>query len=262
MKRHSLLLVFTVLCASLVAIAHQGILFAAVTGDEDAVILNRGNEFYAAKGYQSALENYLELIERGIMHPYLYYNLGNTYYKLEEIGYAVLYLEKALALKPFDRDTRENLEYVRRSLRERVIPLYNESFFRFLRNVVTYIEPRSLAYFELVVFSILVLSFCGFIFFPLLREKLKKYMVACAMVFVISTVATFSYHSYDKKHPHGIVVEKQIEVMSAPIAESEVLFTIYEGTKTKLLEARDNWIRITLTDGREGWIFKQSLVFI
>ena len=102
-------------------------------GREAADIYNKANQYYASNDFQSALSNYLVLIERGVKNPHLYYNLGNTYFKLGELGYAILYYEKALALRSSDRETRENLEYAKRSLKERVLPLYSESFFEFLR---------------------------------------------------------------------------------------------------------------------------------
>ena len=225
-------------------------------------IYNEANEHYSSKDYQNALLLYNELIERGVKNPYLFYNLGNTYFKLRQIGYAVLYYEKALALKPFDRDTRKNLEYTRRSLKERILPLYSEGFFKLLRITSSYIRPGLLAIFELFFFTCFILFALFFIFMQYSRNKLKKHLVVFALLFLIFGAAAFSYHFNEKNHPKGIVVKKEIEVLSAPIAESEVLFTLYEGTKTKSLEIREGWIRMRLNDGREGWILTQGIVFI
>lgn len=232
------------------------------TGRQDEVIYNSANEYYSARDFQNALDLYLELIERGVRNPYLYYNLGNTYFKLGEIGYAVLYYEKALSLKPFDRDIRENLEYARRSIKERILPLYIESFFRYLKIVYSYIKAKNLVYIETFFFTFLIAICFLYIFSPYKRQTLKKYLIPGVLLFLIFLAAAFSYRSYEKRHPKGIVVEKEIEVLSAPIAESDVLFVLYEGTKTKLLETRGEWLRISLADGREGWIFRQSIVFI
>ena len=228
---------------------------------EAADIYNKANQFYASNDFQSALSNYLVLIERGVKNPHLYYNIGNTYFKLGEIGYAILYYEKTLAIKPFDRETRENLEYVKRSLKERVLPLYSESFFKILRVIYSYLNLRNIAFIELFVFTVLIALCYLYLFSPYKRYILKKYFVLCVVVFVVFSAASFFYQSNEKKHPKGIVVEKEIEVMTAPIAESDVLFVLHEGTSTKLLETREKWLLISLADGREGWVYTQGIVF-
>jgi tetratricopeptide (TPR) repeat protein len=238
-----------------------GILYCTQRGGDEN-IYNSANQYYASKEYQNALRLYSELIERGIKNPHLFFNLGNTYFKLGQLGYAILYYEKALSLRPFDRDTRENLDYARRSLKERVFPLYSESFFKFLRVVSSYIKPSFFAILELLFFTGFILFMQLFLFIPLSRNKLKKYILLFSILFFVFGISTFSYQSYEKKHPKGIVVEGETYVLSAPITESEVLFSLYEGTRLKLLEARGEWLRIILEDGREGWILAQSTVFI
>ena len=231
-------------------------------GRDAAEIYNKANQYYAANDFQSALASYLVLIERGVKNQNLYYNLGNTYFKLGEKGYAILYYEKALDLRPFDRETRENLDFVNRSLKEKVLPLYSENFFNFLRVTYSYLNMRNIAILELVFFTILI-AFCYlYLFIPYKRQTLKKYFILSAVLFIIFSTAAFLYHSNEKKHPKGIVVEKEVEVLTAPIAESDVLFVLYEGTTTKLLERRDKWLLISLSDGREGWVYTLGIVFI
>jgi tetratricopeptide (TPR) repeat protein len=228
---------------------------------EAAEFYNKANQFYAANDFQSALDSYLVLIERGVKNHHLYYNLGNTYFKLGETGYAILYYEKALDLRPFDRETRENLEFAKGSLKEKVLPLYSESFFNFLRVTYSYLNLRNIAILELVFFTILI-AFCYlYLFISYKRQVLKKYFILSVVLFIIFSIAAFLYQSNEKKHPKGIVVEKEVEVLTAPIAESDVLFILYEGTSTKLLEKRDEWLLISLSDGREGWVYTQGIVF-
>ena len=108
----------------------------------------------------------------------------------------------------------------------------------------------------LIIFSLLS------VFIPYSRNKFRKHLILFSMLFIIFGIAAFSHHTYEKNHPKGIVIENEVEVLNAPIAESEIIFTLYEGTKAKLLEARGEWIRIILDDGREGWTLSQGIVFI
>ena len=229
---------------------------------DNAAIYNKAAGAYASKDYRTALKLYQDLIERGVKNAELFYNLGNTYYKAGKLGYAILYFERALALQPFDRDIRKNLEYTRRSLKERIRPLYNERVFAFFRDLASYVKPGVAAYAELFFFTLAIAVLNIHVFFPFTRVKTKKYLYACAALLVVSAGILLWYQSFEKNHPRGIIVERETRVLSAPIAESETLFTLYEGSETRLREARGNWVRILLADGREGWTLAQNILFI
>ena len=87
-------------------------------------------------------------------------------------------------------------------------------------------------------------------------------MYATAALFILSLIGTAGYHLNRMNHPRGVVTEKKIEVLSAPIGESEVVFTLHEGVKATLRESRGEWIRISIADGREGWIKDNRMDFI
>jgi tetratricopeptide (TPR) repeat protein len=234
----------------------------AELSEESAKMYNEANDFYSSKEYGKALNIYTELIERGIKNPSLFYNLGNTYFKLGQIGYAILYYEKAVSLKPFDRDIRNNLEYARRSMEERIQPLYNEGLFNFLRTTYSFVKPWLLAVFELVFFTGFIVFSILFILLPYQRQRFKKQVLVFGILFFVFGVCAFSRTAYEKANPKGIVVEEAVEVLSAPIVESEPVFQLYEGTRTKVLETRGDWIRIRINDGREGWILQQDIALI
>ncbi len=46
---------------------------------------------------------------------------------------------------------------------------------------------------------------------------------------------------------------------SAPTLNAEEIFKIHEGTKVMVIDAIDNWKKITLADGKEGWIIADDL---
>jgi tetratricopeptide (TPR) repeat protein len=229
---------------------------------ENAGIYNRANEYFAAKDYRNALKLYRELVERGVENASLYFNLGNTYFKAGDLGYAVLYYEKSLALAPFDRDIRANLGYARRSLKERVRPLYNERLYAFFRSFSALLKPGAIAYIELFFFLLSVGVANLAFFMPYARSKLKRPLYTCLALFALSAFSLLWYAGYEKNHPRGIVVEKQVLVLGAPIAESEALFTLYEGTEMRVREARGDWARVSVADGREGWVLAQNIRFI
>ena len=229
---------------------------------ENADIYNSANELYTKKEYHEALELYQELANRGIQNPSLYYNLANTNFKIGNIGYAVLYFERALLLKPFDRDIRSNLDHVRAQLEDKIRPLYDEGIFRLLRRLFSFLRLKITASLEIILFTSLVVLLLFFLFLPHSRHRLKNPLIVVGTVYMIILIGMIAQSSHERKYPKGIILQKVLEVKSSPLAESETLFTLHEGTKFKLIEQRGEWIRFSTQDGRQGWILQESVELI
>ena len=68
------------------------ILFAASAKE----VMQTANEFYRNGDYENAIELYEELTYQGYEGVSLFFNLGNSYYRIGKIGYAILNYERAL----------------------------------------------------------------------------------------------------------------------------------------------------------------------
>jgi tetratricopeptide (TPR) repeat protein len=240
-------------------LSSAGIAFA----DSDAAkIYNRANKLYADKEYNRALELYLELVDRGIENAALYYNLANTYFKAGIIGKAVLYYERALYLKPLDRDIRDNLKFVRMSLEDKISPLYSERMHRVLQLIGAIFNLKVVLVIELFFFSAL----CALLILRALSHSgsrlLRQFIILCGIFFAVSIAGMTTYVVNERRHPAGIVLEKEVDVKSSPIPESEKVFELHEGTKVKIIERRNEWIRFRIADGREGWTRADTIALI
>lgn len=95
----------------------------AETGAIADSLWNRANVLYADTHYQEALDNYMEIERSGKESATLYYNMGNTYFQMRYIAYAILYYEKALRLEPNNPDIAYNLEIAREQCIDRIEPV-------------------------------------------------------------------------------------------------------------------------------------------
>jgi tetratricopeptide (TPR) repeat protein len=243
----------------LVLVLPASVLFCS---QDNASLYNSANELYAEGKYQEALDTYQNVLERGVKNPALYYNTANTYFKLGKIGYARLFYERALLLAPFDRDVRNNMQYLSESMKERIVPLYSESFFKNVSNITSYSTLRMMTFIEIFFLAVFAATAHIYLLVPSVRDRVRRWVYTTGIIFVLLLSGIVSYRLYTKKHPHGVVTEKSIEVLSAPVGESEVIFVLFEGTKASLKENRGDWIRIWIADGREGWIQKDRIDFI
>ena len=86
-------------------------------------LLNKANNHYLEGNFDKAAELYQTLVDSGYHNAELYFNLGNSYFKLNRIPYAILNYERAYLLKPNDEDIEFNLEFARTYTVDRIEPL-------------------------------------------------------------------------------------------------------------------------------------------
>lgn len=230
--------------------------------EEAALLYNRANQHYIRKEYRKARVLYQELVDRGIENSSLYYNLANTHYKLGEKGQAVLFYERALRLRPLDREIRSNLRFVQKSLEDQITPLYNERFTRSAVTILSIFTANTLAYIELALFIITVGFFIGAVLFPALRNRLRNACMVSSVFLLLSLSGLLARRYQQHSHPRAVILAEQIDIRSSPIAESEVLFTLHDGTRVRIIERRGEWVRFQIADGREGWLLMKDLELI
>ena len=115
------------------------LLLAVTTGVHAAPARDNARDFiaamaaYKAQDYPAAIEILETIVKNGVVNGQLYYNLGNAYLKNNDLGRALLWYERALALLPNDPDLRFNADFARSLTRdaseETATPLVRIFFF-------------------------------------------------------------------------------------------------------------------------------------
>ena len=97
--------------------------FQVVSASEWDVYLKEGNKAYSEGKYEDALTYYSKILKNDFEGGELYFNLGNTYYKLDEIGKSIYYYEKALKFIEGDETLEQNLEIARLKIIDKIEPI-------------------------------------------------------------------------------------------------------------------------------------------
>ena len=216
-----------------------------------------GVEAYTAGDYASALKDFEDVRETGLMSKELYYNLGNSYLRSGEIAQAILWYERACRLDPSDADIRYNLEYARALTQDRIdeVP---EMFFQQWRRGVCYLLPSnawaviglvSLALFVACVLLFLLGSTAG-------RRKLGFFL---GIAFLVVALLGWDFAQWQRsealRQDMAIVMKPVSSVKSSPSADgAKDLFILHEGTRVRILDNVGGFSNIELADGRQGWI--------
>ena len=221
-----------------------------------------GAEAYAAGEWEKARSAWLGIEETGLESPDLYINIGDACYKLGEPGGAVLWYERALKLSPSDRTARYNLEFVQRSLQDKIEEVPEFFLKGWLRRIGYWMSSDAWAGLFL---GFLSLFLAALLLFALpARPGLRKTGFFSAIVLVLLALGCLAASLGQKRHylrtDRAVVMSPVVSVSSSPGGSaSKNLFVLHEGTRVQLLEEIGGWCNIELADGRQGWMPAENL---
>ena len=219
------------------------------------------NNLYKNEKFEEAIEQYKAIESQELTSSELYYNLGNSYYKLNKVGPSIYYYEKALKLNPLNEDVKNNLIFAKRLALDNIEALPQTVFQKLNKNYVQKLSYNQWAIVA-VVFSILASLLFLLFYFSETPSKKRFYFVTSiiSFFFLISTIfITYTQHNFTIKNKEAIVFAEETEVRNAPTLNSEEVFTLHEGTKVIVLDEVDNWKKIKLIDGKIGWIISSEI---
>lgn len=227
---------------------------------EDLMI--EANALYNESAYDSAARVYENIINNGYSSATLYYNLGNTYYKLRNYPLAILYYEKSLKLDPNNSDTKHNINIAKAFICDKIeeVPeLFIKTWWNKLGNIFS-INTWTI----ITLISIGITLICLFLYITARTRVLKKSMFFTSLLLIIFSIGTFSItlkkYNYLENHNEGIVINPTITVKSSPSSSSVDLFVLHEGSKVKILDRTDKWEKIKIANGSIGWLPSSSVI--
>ncbi|MEM7163349.1 MAG: tetratricopeptide repeat protein [Bacteroidota bacterium] len=231
---------------------------------QDSIIsFDLGNTAYKEGNYTEAINHYEDLIE-DYQSPDLFKNLGNAYFRQNELGKAILFYEKALKINPSDEDALFNLAYANNLTVDRLGEEGDDRLKTFFRGIVGSTAANNWAFLSIIM----AFLFFGCLVLMILKKNIRIKRIlflasaGIALLFLISVVFAYQSKQMATKHSHAIITDQKVDVRSEPNSESKELFVLHEGAKVELLESSKEWIEIMLPNGSKGWLEKSNLAEI
>lgn len=217
----------------------------------------KGNALYQKGQYQQAVEEYENVIkEDKLQSAELYFNLANSYYKLNKVAPSIYNYEKALVLKPHDEQTLNNLKFAKKLTIDEIKEVPKVGFAKLIQNFTGIFDYNTWAKIAVGIAFAFLLSFIGYYFSQLTLSK-RIYFIGMFILLVallLSVAAGMSEKSHFENDRPAIVFAEMSEVRSEPQKAGSAVFLLHEGAKVYVMETVGTWKRIELTDGTEGWI--------
>lgn len=218
-------------------------------------LAHQADELYRHGAYDSSAALYEEALAEGFTSAELHYNLGNAYYRLKQLGQAILHYERALRLKPTMKEAKENLALANSKTQDRITELPRLFLVNWYNALSTHITPRTWRIIWIVLFALLAAAIATFLLSHelSLRKATFSLAIASAVLLLLATVLLLSSTHHFNAHAEAIVIEEAIAVRNSPEQQSLEKLILHEGTKVSITESLAGWEKITLADGTTGW---------
>ncbi len=235
----------------------------AFSTNPDDVFLS-ANEAYAAGEYERAVELYEELVSMEYQYFALYYNLGNAYFKSNQIAPAILYYEKALELNPSHNDVIFNLNVANTRIVDKIDKVPEFFIWKWWRAFYNAFPMDIWALTGLVLFILSLVSLMVYFLTSSLIIQKAGFWLALILFFfsLISLNNARIQNRRIAKQDTAIVYSPVVTVKSSPSQESVDLFVLHEGSKVYIKEELNEWYRIRIDNGSEGWIKGEKIRLI
>lgn len=223
-------------------------------------IFEKSNAFYTDGKYQMAIDGYKDILNSGFESAELYYNLGNAFYKLNNIPESNFFYEKARSISPTDEDILINLSYAQNLRIDKIEKLPITQTQNLKINILNLLSERGWSVLLIILAWIACVSFV--LYLSVNNSGNKRIFFTQFIILMIGFIVVFTIN-YEKKNLNNekfaIIYDKEIEVWSEPNKISELKFLLHEGTKVKQVDTIQDWVNIQLENGTLGWIQSSSI---
>ncbi len=241
-----LILILILLCFSTLGFAQDG-------GDERNIL----SEFYEAgfaykKGdYSEAINIYENIIDQGFVGGALFYNLANSYFKVDEPGKAILNYERAKIFISRDADVQANEQYVRSLISSRYASTRAGLLMRLWKKYNQSFSSNELGGVLFGLYIIVGLIWIAAIIF----NRPKKYVYILIVSFLVLIIVNGAALSgkVSRYHKTAIVIY-DAQAKFEPSQDATVHFDLTVGDEILVLKIEDGWAKIKRSDGKIGWV--------
>lgn len=224
------------------------------------MLFEQGNSNYQNEEWESAIDSYSRILNQGYESEALYFNLGNAYFKIGNLGEAILNYERALKLEPGDEDIQFNLKLANARTVDNIKEVPKLFLLEWWDIIVTAFSVSGWALIVLLIYLALLI-FIGTFFMSgsISLQRLGIYGGILSVVFLILFASVF-IASYEREasSDYGVIITSIVNVKASPTEESSDAFVVHEGLKFEIQDQVNKWTKIKLADGKIGWLPQET----
>ena len=232
--------------------------FSASAAENIDTLLTRAEMYYTQKQYDSALTLYMQIYDQNLRSADLFYNIGNTYFKSDDVAHSILWYERALLLDPKHHEAHNNLAFVNARQIDKVEVLPSGIVTQFFGSIYQFFSYTAWAVLSLIFLIVFLAALILFLFTQSVGIKKLAFGVGIVSLTaaILSLVCANAHNNMIKNNNEAIIMEATVTIKTEPAKTAADLVTVHEGLKVEFLKTHGEWANIRLLDGKEGWVRK------
>ncbi|MGY5849254.1 tetratricopeptide repeat protein [Salegentibacter sp. F14] len=228
---------------------------------QNEAFFEKANAQYAEGNYKEAISLYEQIIQNDETSVPVYYNLGNAHYKLNNVGPSIYYYEKALQLDPKDEDVQNNLEFARNMTLDAIPQVETSGFSKTVNELISLFSYNTWGILA-IIWSVLLAVFFLIYYFntqPLVKRIFFGGAVFMFVLMAMSVFFAFQQQEIQLNNKFAIIYVEEAEIRDEPSQRADNTFSLHEGTKARVLEDYQGWVKLELANGTQGWTLRENL---
>jgi len=225
------------------------------------LLFEKGNDLYNKGEFESAINEYDKILENEIHSAELYFNMGNSFYRLNKVAESNFYFEKALLLSPNNEEILDNLSFAKNMTLDAIEELPETQVQQNINFIIYLFSTRTWAFISIGLMSLFFITalFYLFSFNPIYKRFYFLLSIIFLVISFITSSLVWQETQNNNKIKKGIIFAKELPVFSEPNNRNEEIFSLHEGTKVELLDKLRGWEKIRLVNGSEGWVINNQI---
>lgn len=236
----------------------------AVVLPMQAASMTQADALYSQGNYAEAAEQYQAILRTGNSSADLYYNLGNTYYRMGKMADAIIHYERALRLDASHEDAKHNLAFVQNLTVDKIDPIGSIFLVDWWKFMYRLAMPDVWAYSSVTLFIICLVGVILYVFGRQMWLRKTGFVVSivCLCFTIITACCGSSRQAELTDTSVAIVYIPTVTIKSSPDNSGNDLFILHEGTKVFIKSSVGEWSEIKTEDGNTGWLPVSSIAVI
>jgi tetratricopeptide (TPR) repeat protein len=220
----------------------------------------RGNEAYLRGDYATAVAAYEEVDRQAPPSADVAFNLGDAYFHKGALGPSIWAFERALSLDPNDDDARYNLEKARKLAARRAHDrIEGEDKEPAWVRLVGGVAPATATWFFVALY---LGFFAALIARRAARSEWRPALTAGAGVLAVGALLTgalLAGRVHLDRIPFGVLLPDEVAVKEGADTSYRTSFEAHAGLRVRIVDQDQDWLRVRLTNGLEGWVKAQEI---
>lgn len=231
-------------------------------------VLDQAHKAYQDGDFEKAVNLYQQEIKMqgdlGRVSPQLYYNLGNAYFKANDLPEAILNYERALLYDPGDKAIRHNIEFANSKIEDRIYDADVVSMSHWFDVLQNRMSSNQWAKVSIVLFVLFLVSIALYLLANRMLYRKTGFYAGLVLLVMLIFTNVFAYGQRSKfdNRDTAIIMVGTAPVKVSPTLTSNDSFVLHAGTKVRILKVDGQWSEIEIANGNVGWVQSSKLEII